>query len=134
MPVSSNILRLVEETILEASKVESPFTYSAFSLSGISDSTAYEVFVPIPSLEITTFASSGGEKTSGGVKATLKVDYVHNAAGDQIKVNKIYGNWKPISTMYSVSNRSVGMHSSFAAGGKKLQKYPTTNSFSYNTG
>lgn len=107
---------------------------STFSLGDNSNSAEYEIFVPIPSSEITPFASAGGTKNSGGVTAKINADYTLNSKGDQIKVTKIYGSWVPSSSTYTVTNRAIGAHSSFVAGGQKLSKKPTSNSFSYNTG
>lgn len=96
----------------------------------------YEVFIPIEGLEgiIKPFTVEGGTKTSGGVTAKLNVDYNWRESTGEIKVNRVYGSWTPSTNMYKVSNRNLLAHNGAAWGVKKLEKKPTSNTFSYTTG
>lgn len=84
----------------------------------------YDVFIPVEESNpsgITSYISSGGNKTSGGVTAKLNVNYDVSSNGEKIKLNKVYGSWKPSSSMYIVTSRSVTAHSG-TFHGKKIQK------------
>lgn len=91
-----------------------------------------EVFIPIDS-GISLYDEEGGTKTTGGVTATIHANYDLSSNNEQIRVNKIYGNWKPSSNIYTLSDREAGVNSGFGWG-QSLNKYPTSNSFSYTTG
>lgn len=98
----------------------------------------YDVFIPIEnsnSSGITPMDSSGGSKTSGGVTATLNVDYSLRTNNNQqeIRLNKVYGSWTPSANMYYLSNRKVDAHSG-SVWGSSISRIPTSNSFTYNTG
>lgn len=99
----------------------------------------YSVFVPIESLEssdeglITPFTVDGDFRDSGGVTATLYVDYNWNESDGEIKVNRLYGGWDPSSSIYYLSNREASVHSGILYG-EEVNLKPTSNSFSYTTG
>lgn len=91
-----------------------------------------DIYIPIDS-GISLYTDEGGSKSSGGVTAKLNVNYNLSANNEQIKVNRLYGSWVPDSNNYTLSDRVAAVHSGVISG-KKLEKYPTSNSFSYTTG
>lgn len=111
-----------------------------FQLRSFSDETnltkTYEVFTEIPDGTITTFDSSGGNKTGGGVTAKINVNYDISGTdkNKDIRVNSYNGSWTPSSKLYVVGSRVSGVHSGLITGGKNRQDKPTSNSFSYKTG
>lgn len=128
-----------EVTYIEPVETESIInnTKSMMSLNSMASNdesivVGYDVFIPIES-SITTYDSSGSQKTEGGVTAKLYVDYDVSSNNEQVRLNKVYGSWTPSSNMYSLSNRTVDAHSGSGTG-KKLSKKPSSNSFSYSTG
>lgn len=94
----------------------------------------YEVFVPIeiPDASV-SYSSKGGQQNEAGVTAKLNVDYDVSGNNEKVRLNKLYGSWTPSSSLYSLTNRSVGAHSGVPYG-KRISKDPTSNSFSYTTG
>lgn len=108
------------------------------NLNSTSQVETHEVFIPLETPEtndsgITPFSTEGKTKTDGGVKATLNVNYDINSTNEKVRVNKVYGSWKPTSGMYKLKNRVVEAHSG-VGNGLKLKKTPTSNSFTYTTG
>ncbi|MBC1373717.1 hypothetical protein HB847_15290 [Listeria booriae] len=96
---------------------------------------AYDVYIPIETTGNVKLLRDafGNTKTAGGVTAKLNVDYNTSANNEQVKLNKVYGSWKPSNNMYYLTDRKVGAHSGVAYG-KTINKTPTTNSFNYTTG
>ncbi|MBC6316971.1 hypothetical protein [Listeria grandensis] len=95
----------------------------------------YDVYIPIESTENIRTARDafGNMKTAGGVTAKLNVDYNTSANNENVRLNKVYGSWKPSNNMYYLTDRKVGAHSGVGYG-KTINKAPTSNSFSYTTG
>ncbi len=104
------------------------------SKKGEEKSANFEIFVPIedPSL-VTPFLVDGGLKTAGGVTATLNVNYDLRNSNQEIRLNRVYGTWKPSSNMYYLTNRQVNAHSG-SVWGKSISRTPTSNIFGYSTG
>lgn len=95
----------------------------------------HEIFAPIEgesSGDFSILDSTGGSKTAGGVTARLNVDY-DLRAGQEIRVNKVWGSWTPSSSMYYLTNRKVDLHSGSIIGNTLPTKSPSSNSFSYTT-
>lgn len=97
---------------------------------------SYNVDVTIPAnAEIQTYDIGGGSISQASCTATLNITYFMNAAGDQIKITKISGEWIPESNLLIISNRVVGVTDGRGVFiQKELTKYPTSNTFSYSTG
>ncbi|KYG91093.1 hypothetical protein A0U40_16120 [[Bacillus] sp. KCTC 13219] len=95
----------------------------------------YEIFIPMETgeINITPFDSSGGTRTGGGITAALYVDYSLRSANQEIRLNKLWGSWTPSSNLYYLTDREASAHSG-AVWGNSIYKYPTSNTFSYNTG
>lgn len=70
--------------------------------------------------------------TTTDVEATISMNY--DRQGEKIRVNKIYGSWKPATSMIQLSNREVIYGDGVPFVGKSAHKYPTSNSYSYTTG
>lgn len=70
--------------------------------------------------------------TTTDVEATISMNY--DRQGEKIRVNKIYGAWKPATSMIQLSNREVIYGDGVPVVGKSDHKYPVSNSFSYTTG
>ena len=70
--------------------------------------------------------------TTTDVTASISINY--GRQGDKIRVNKVYGSWKPATSMIEISKREVHYGDGVPLGGKSDHKYPTSNSFSYTTG
>ncbi|NEW65990.1 hypothetical protein H1220_00305 [Carnobacteriaceae bacterium zg-84] len=91
----------------------------------------YEIEIP---LEKNTIGEDrdvdGSSKYIAGVKAELYVDYDVSSNNEKIRVNRIYGSWKPGDIYYLIS-RKVGCHSGSGTG-KLFQTDVSTNSFSYS--
>lgn len=72
----------------------------------------YEIFIPLQNNEneISPMNIDGSSKDEAGVKAELYVDYDISANNEQVRVNRVYGSWKP-GNMYYLTDRVVGCHS-----------------------
>ncbi len=70
--------------------------------------------------------------TTTDVTASISINY--DRQGDKIRVNKVYGSWKPATSMIEISKREVHYGDGVPLGGKSDHRYPTSNSFSYTTG
>ena len=102
--------------------------------------SSYEIFVPIddPSI-IQPFSSLEQNKNDNGIIATLKITYFLRNNGQEIKLTNISGSWKSSSTSISIEtkDREVAITDGSGVGGvgsKTLRWYPSSNTFSYNTG
>ena len=65
--------------------------------------------------------------TTTDVTASISINY--DRQGDKIRVNKVYGSWKPATSMIEISKREVHYGDGVPLGGKSDHKYPTSNSF-----
>lgn len=127
--IEASITNANEDFGIDLNEISSE-TLKTFSTTEIIEKE-YEVDFAIPSSQMQTRASTGSNKTEGGVKAVLNVTYVKNSKGD-VNITKVTGSWAPTSNLYSLSGRQVVIRSgNFAGGGKAMNKYPTANSFSY---
>ncbi|WP_099467713.1 hypothetical protein [Konateibacter massiliensis] len=120
---------------LKPSNINFLETYGLASVNNISSETfskTYTVTVELPSSTgISIQSSAGGNKTENSVKAVGTINYTKS--GDYITVSSCSGSWTPsISSLY-MSDREVWLYSGVPMG-KYLEKYPTKNTFSYNTG
>lgn len=82
-----------------------------------------------------TRSSISSEQEKASIRAKLTLTY--SISGEQIKVSKISGFWECIDNNYSMtfSNREVNVNDGRPLNtGKVMEKHPTTNSFSYDTG
>lgn len=124
-----------EVTILDPEETKKNLKIKKVKSKGEAKSANFEIFVPIedPSL-ITPTLVSGGTKTAGGVTATLNADYNLRNSNQEIQLNRVYGTWKPSSSMYYLTNRTVNAHSGSVWGSSLSTKYPTSNIFGYSTG
>lgn len=113
-----------------------PVTYEVQTRAGEKVVTVgYSAFVPILKevSENTRTSEVGGKDDGSGVSVLFYVVYTISSDGVQIKVSRIYGSWTPDSSLFTVSNREVGMHAGLDSPGT-LTKHPTSNSFDYSTG
>lgn len=116
-------------------------TRDVYQNNNARDTTAtasYEVFIPIESLgnpnSSNLKSTTSGEENTHGVTAKLSVVFQVNASNEMVKAIKVYGSWNPNSSLYYLSNRYVMLHSGSTSDGRRLEKYPSKNSFSYKTG
>lgn len=132
----------LDEKDIEIKKVEQnvrviPYSNSNADVNVLNIVEGYEIFIPEeklnPNMSILPFSTESGSKNEGGVSAVLKVDYDVNSTNEKVRLNKVYGSWTPKSSNYKLSDRMVTAHSG-VIWGKKLTKYPSSNSFSYTTG
>ncbi|SMF88116.1 hypothetical protein SAMN05661091_4124 [Paenibacillus uliginis N3/975] len=120
-----------------SSKAETIGTYD--NSSGNKEITeTYEVTVVLPSSEISPMDSAGGEKEENSVKASMTVTYdwrqkANSPTRKEIKINNFSGKWEP-GQFIIVSNRYASMNDGESFPGNKIEKNPTSNTFSYNTG
>lgn len=70
--------------------------------------------------------TKSGSKTSGGIKASLNVNYDRNTKG-AVRINNVNGSWAPTSGLYYVTNRRVNYGINYAS--KTGYSTPTSNSF-----
>ncbi len=71
------------------------------------------------------------------VRAVLKITYYMSNSNEEIKVTNVSGSWECTSSNIpmSFSSREVGVNDGIPLNmGNYFVKYPTTDSFSYNTG
>lgn len=100
-----------------------------------SDSNAitvgYEIFVPVEDgSSIMPLDSGSSSQERSGATATMTVTfYLRN---EQIQVVGFSGGWSGSSDLYYFTGRNVGVTS--GALGNRVDKYPTSNTFSYTTG
>ncbi len=80
--------------------------------------------------------SVAAEQEEASVRAILKLRYSLANGGEEIKVTNVNGSWACTSSSYSMSfsNRVVSVNDGQSAWGNVLTQYPTSNSFSYDTG
>lgn len=132
----------LDEKDIEIKKIEHeiksvPYSNSSADVNRLNIVEGYEIFIPEEKLNLNTsispFSTESGSKNEGGVSAVLKVDYDVNSTNEKVRLNKVYGSWTPKSSNYKLSERMVTAHSG-VIWGKKITKYPSSNSFSYKTG
>ncbi|NLJ98912.1 MAG: hypothetical protein GX320_06575 [Tissierellia bacterium] len=125
-----------ETKVLNSKDIENNVEVNSIRSNEESMTVGYDIFIPVEDLNpkgITPLDTTGGSKTSGGITARLYVNYDVSSNNERIRLNRVYGSWTPKSSLYYLTNRVVNAHSG-AIYGKKLTKYPTSNSFSYTTG
>lgn len=95
-----------------------------------------EVRVPEPQTRIPGVAlpaTSVSQSLQNSVTARGTITY--NKLGGRVKVSNFKGSWSAPSSGYTISNRFVGGNASSQLDPSHvLKKYPSSNSFSYNTG
>lgn len=92
-------------------------------------SVTYETQIPLGSKER---ESSGGTQNNDYAQAQVTAYYTLSSDGEKIRVDKFSGSWTVSDSVYYISDRSCGVTSGALV--YQMTKYPTTNSFSYNTG
>ena len=93
------------------------------------------VFIPLESNNEGIMPAStvtGGQENSG-VTANMAVNYDYDKTNNLLRVNSVSGSWTPSSSYYYLGNREVGAHAG-SPNKLVLNKYPTTNTYSYTTG
>lgn len=105
------------------------------NISACSDDSSitvgYEAFVPIDANMSRT--TTGGSQDEAGVYAYLNVNYDVNNTNEKVRVNSIDGGWVPSQSYYYLTDRVVGVHSGTFTG-KRMENYPTSDTFYYITG
>jgi hypothetical protein len=89
-----------------------------------------DFFIPVPA---SSRASNSGSTTQQGITAYLTVTYDFRSS-DSIKLSKVNGSWSRSSTLYVLSNRQVVAQVASVLSGPNKSWYPTSNTFSYDTG
>ena len=90
----------------------------------------YEAFVPMEnSSQIMPLDSGSSDQTRSGATAKMTVTfYVQN---EKIKTTNFSGSWSGNNSLFYFTNRLAG--ASAGQNGSSMEKYPNSNSFSYNT-
>lgn len=70
--------------------------------------------------------------TTTDVTASISINY--DRQNDKIRVNQVYGSWKPEVSLIEISERQVDYGDGAWIGGHSAHQYPTSNTFSYTTG
>ena len=78
-------------------------------------------------------ASNSGSTTQQGITAYLTVTYDFRSS-DSVKLSRVNGSWSRSSTLYVLSNRQVVAQVASVLSGPSKTWYPTSNTFSYDTG
>lgn len=97
--------------------------------------TSHEVSVPLSALGVNPRSSISSEKDDDAITAKLSVTYY--LKGEEIKITNISGGWVGSLVSLEMKNREVSITDGagvWGFGEKSLTKYPTTNTFSYDTG
>lgn len=105
------------------------------SSSSANQTMTCSVFIPLESNNEGIMPAStvtGGQENSG-VTANMAVNYDYDKTNNLLRVNSVSGSWTPSSSYYYLGNREVGAHAG-SPNKLVLNKYPTTNTYSYTTG
>lgn len=93
-----------------------------------------EATFKIPSL-ISPLADQGQTKDTADVSAKVSLNYDYDGSTNKIRINKLHGFWTPLNSFIQIDNRVTGCHDGLPPPyGRSITKYPTSNTFSYNTG
>lgn len=103
---------------------------SKVCLGGNNYEQSIETTFKIPS---NSKSNGGTYKDNGDVYATITLNYNYLSGTDQIKINTLSGSWTPENTFIVIDNRKTGCHDGVPYG-NSITRYPTSNTFSYNTG
>lgn len=130
-PITGEIIELQTKKILDETLLSNG--------DSTNKTVAYEVVAKIPvkaddlNNVITPFFVEGGY-TELDATATLYINYDLSGDKEQIRINRVYGSWVSSSPYIHISDREVFYGDGVPLFGKSAAKYPSTNSFSYNTG
>jgi len=103
-------------------------------LGGNNYEQSIETTFKIPS-QIGPLADQGGDKDNGDVYAKISLNYDYISSSNQIRINTLSGYWTPQNSFILIDNRQTGCHNGVPIPfGRSITKYPTSNTFSYNTG
>lgn len=97
----------------------------------------YDVSFDLP-IENNSMArnSISQEQEEASVRATFKMVYYLSSDKENIKITNFSGPWECTSSAYSMtfSNRVASVNAGQSIWADTIKKYPTSNSFSYDTG
>lgn len=125
--------KIITEINLEIDTRSTDFqSYNRIDGIGVEYTASVKVVLEIPDDSVIATQGEVGSSEGNNVIASLNIVYTWYPSATKIKVTKIYGDWRVTNNVYNVENRFVdaftdSYHSPFP-------KYPTSNSFSYNTG
>lgn len=83
--------------------------------------------------QISPLTNQGGDRDNGDVYAKVSLNYDYLKNSNQIRINTLSGYWTPLNNFILIDNRKTGCHNEVPYG-SSITKYPTSNTFSYNTG
>lgn len=83
--------------------------------------------------QISPLTNQGGDRDNGDVYAKVSLNYDYLKNSNQIRINTLSGYWTPLNNFILIDNRKTGCHNGVPYG-SSITKYPTSNTFSYNTG
>ena len=136
-PHSSPAFKAQLQVISDYTNQQVPFKIESASVENIGEQeyvADYKVFVPLPDTGIKPFSSITQELDENGLTAEIKVTYFFKDTGD-IKITKISGGWHGSIVDVELKNREVGItHGAYGLASDQLYWYPTTDTFSYETG
>lgn len=126
-----------QEVEIEIVSVEIVPEISQQSLNVEEQKVEYDVIFLLPvNNNDKTRSSISSEQEKASIHAKVTLTYSISSDQNYIKVSKISGFWECIDDNYSMtfSDRKVMVTDGVPMTGKVMNKYPTTNSFSYDTG
>lgn len=93
----------------------------------------YNIFIPIELNNIATLRTvDGHNRSENGINVSLYIDYATSSDNNQVKVNKIYGNFSYPDDLYYLTNRIVGCHSGVSSYGYVFNQEIDSDSFDFD--
>lgn len=131
-PESSDQLQVTARvTNLETGEIEEVPTNIADDGAGVAEVQVLKPQTKLPGVATPAISVSQSVQKSITAKGTI----TYNKLGSKIRVSNFKGSWSAPSSGYTISNRFIGGNaSSQLDAAHTLKKYPSSNSFSYNTG
>jgi hypothetical protein len=93
----------------------------------------YNIFIPIELDNIATLRTvDGHNRSENGINVSLYIDYATSSDNNQVKVNRIYGNFSYPDDLYYLTNRIVGCHSGVSSYGYVFNQEIDSDSFDFD--
>ena len=93
----------------------------------------YNIFIPIELNNIAILRTvDGHNRSENGINVSLYIDYATSSDNNQVKVNKIYGNFSYPDDLYYLTNRIVGCHSGVSSYGYVFNQEIDSDSFDFD--